>query len=342
MTRVLFSVDETKEMIRRGYHMLLAGDEVVLRQLPRGHWIAGTTPYFMGDEGGVISKDKILITGIPGYCLNTKIHVFDPDSISTVYHAIPENGFGFIMIPAFSDIHMAFALKAPNFPDFATKPLLGWISGILLDELGKNQPKVINGETGEVFSDKALLMAVQLPANKVADINILNIFKQGSGDTITFSENGFKTKEASINGVVQNFANYVLEKNIDTKLPLVADYSGAGINISIQAVDAENQEVSFYAPVFKDIPYKFAKPVENYFKDFMSEVFVGDFDEFYSTTDVNKKFVLFSCNCILNFLYSNLEGLKTGEMTGPITFGEVAYQLLNQTLVYLTIYDVVT
>jgi hypothetical protein len=26
-------------------------------------------------------------------------------------------------------------------------------------------------------------------------------------------------------------------------------------------------------------------------------------------------------------------------MTGPMTFGEIAYQLLNQTLVYLTVED---
>ncbi|MGV8838548.1 DUF6976 family protein [Cellvibrio sp.] len=32
-----------------------------------------------------------------------------------------------------------------------------------------------------------------------------------------------------------------------------------------------------------------------------------------------------------------MEGKKTRDLTGPITFGEVAYQLLNQTLVYLSI-----
>ena len=32
-----------------------------------------------------------------------------------------------------------------------------------------------------------------------------------------------------------------------------------------------------------------------------------------------------------------LEGKKTGAFTGPITFGEIAYQLLNQTLVYLEV-----
>jgi hypothetical protein len=48
----------------------------------------------------------------------------------------------------------------------------------------------------------------------------------------------------------------------------------------------------------------------------------------------------FSCNCILNYLYADLEGKKTGSITGPITFGEIAYQLLNQTLTYLEILEV--
>jgi hypothetical protein len=32
-----------------------------------------------------------------------------------------------------------------------------------------------------------------------------------------------------------------------------------------------------------------------------------------------------------------LQGRQTARLTGPITFGEVAYQLLNQTAVYLTL-----
>lgn len=340
MDRVLFSIDEVKEMIRRGYHLLLAGDEVALRQLPRGHWIAGSTPYFMGDAGGQVSKEKILVTGIPGYAISTTIRTYDSNTISRLYQDIPDNGFGFIIIPAFTDIHMTFSLKAPSFPDFATKPLLGWVSGLLLDELGQNTPKVFNGESGEVISDRAIMMSVQLPANKAADINILNIFKQGAGDTITFAVDGFDVSEAFINGNPENFATYVLENKIDTKLPLVADYSGAAVNISIKAVDADNKAVSFYAPVFKDVRYRFAEPVDNYFREFMSQVLEDDYSEYATTNETNRKFVLFSCNCILNYLYSNLEGMRTGEMTGPITFGEVAYQLLNQTLVYLTIYDI--
>ncbi|HXZ96426.1 MAG TPA: hypothetical protein VEG37_05180 [Burkholderiales bacterium] len=47
----------------------------------------------------------------------------------------------------------------------------------------------------------------------------------------------------------------------------------------------------------------------------------------------------FARNCALNFLYGKLEGAQAG-LPGPCTFGEIAYQLLNQTMVYLVVVDV--
>lgn len=47
----------------------------------------------------------------------------------------------------------------------------------------------------------------------------------------------------------------------------------------------------------------------------------------------------FSCNCILNYVYAGLEGKRTGTILGPITFGEIAHQFLNQTIVRLYIRD---
>lgn len=38
----------------------------------------------------------------------------------------------------------------------------------------------------------------------------------------------------------------------------------------------------------------------------------------------------------IDFVYIEAEGM-TAHMQGPITFGEIAYMLLNQTLVYLTL-----
>ena len=44
-----------------------------------------------------------------------------------------------------------------------------------------------------------------------------------------------------------------------------------------------------------------------------------------------------SFNCILNYLNASLEGRTTTGFVGPVTFGEIAYILLNQTLVRLDI-----
>jgi len=96
------------------------------------------------------------------------------------------------------------------------------------------------------------------------------------------------------------------------------------INVSI--LDVVEGKVRLYAPVFADMVYRFAYPVGNYIESFEK-----------SLSGSAAQNISFSCNCILNYLYSELEGKKTRDLTGPITFGEVAYQLLNQTLVYLTI-----
>ena len=84
----------------------------------------------------------------------------------------------------------------------------------------------------------------------------------------------------------------------------------------------------FYAPVFAGVRYHHARPVEDYVDAFVSAL----------PTGLTERIAL-SCNCVLNFVNSSLEGRTTGDIVGPITFGEIAYQLLNQTMVYLTVSD---
>jgi hypothetical protein len=178
------------------------------------------------------------------------------------------------------------------------------------------------------LEDSAVVMHVTLPPTQVAEIGYLNIFEQGQGDTITFPKDGFYARDAYINGVKTNFAQYVTQKHLDTRLPLVADYFGSMVNVSFQSVDIAKQEVRFYAPVFAGVSYKHAKPIKDYFQQFTAKL----------PSHLNEH-LIFSCNCILNYLYSDLEGKRTGNITGPTTFGEVVYQLLNQTMAYLTITD---
>jgi hypothetical protein len=326
---MLLSKQEVTDLINENIPLALAGDEEILKDLPKGQWIGGTIPYFMTLNGGTSTRDKIFVNSFPNYIENVQIVNYDPETIANVYANAPANGFSLIIIPATSDIHLDFALHAPMFDAFATRPLIGWISGVHLDNLETAKAKVFNGKTGEVFDNKAVVMNITLPQNKFADIGIVNIFSQGEGDTIEFLEDGFVQSNVLINDQKRNFAEYIKEKNLDTRLPLVADYLGVMINVSFQRVDEKENEVHFYAPVFKGQKYIQAKSVGDYVKAFTKQI----------PKEAEK--IIFSCNCILNYLYSELEGKKTGTIVGPITFGEVAYQLVNQTLAYLSIQDVV-
>ncbi len=329
MSGCMHEVNAVKEKIDQGQTLLLAGDESLLGQLPAGNWIGGSIPYFMTNQGGLSARDRIYVTELPGSVSHTSIQVYTRETIAGVCADAAKNSFSLIIIPASSPTHFEFALHAPSYHHFAVRPLVGWISGVHLDDLGKITPKAFCGSTRTALEDGAVVMHVTLPPTQAATVGILNIFEQSHGDTILFPKDGFSARDVLINGVEANLADYIAARHLDTRLPLVADYYGAMVNVSFLSVDRAKREVQFYAPVFAGLPYKHAKPIENYVQEFTSRM------------PRLSQPIVFSCNCILNYLYSELEGKRTEGITGPITFGEVAYQLLNQTMVYLTIDDVV-
>lgn len=321
----LVSIAEAATRIGQGKYLSIAGDEAALAKLPRGNWIGGTIPYFMAASGGCMARDRVFVTEIPVFGEKPRMRLCDVDALPMICHNAPDNGFTLLIVPAFSEVHERFARDAPNYEEMYMKPLAGWIAGVHLDDLGKRTPKVVLGETGEMSDHKAAVLDVPLPADKTAHIDIVNLFAQGNGDAITFTEGGFSAEKCLVNGKPTVFADYLIANKIDTRLPLVADYCGAMINVSFKAVSAEEKRVDFYAPVFPGQTYKVAAPVADYVAAFQAALPSGLHG------------MVFSCNCILNYLYSELEGKKTADVTGPVTFGEIAYQLLNQTLVYLAV-----
>jgi hypothetical protein len=314
--------------IKSGRTFFLAGDESLLRRLPKGNWIGGTIPYFMDAKGGVTSKKDIFATEAPVMASGFKIAWYGEKELQRLVPDAPDNGFSLVIIPATSPAHISFARNAPDYEGIFLKPIIGWIAGVHLDDLGKISPKVINGATGEFSETKAIAMHVALPSNKQATIGIINLFRQGKGEVISFDQEGFSVEHCLVGGKRLNFAEYLLSRKIDTRLPLVANYCGTMVNVSFQSIDETKKSVALYAPVFKNVEYRIAEPIQDYIRGFSASIHAGS---------VNPAF---SCNCILNYLYANLEGKKTGSITGPITFGEIAYQLLNQTLVYLDIADI--
>jgi hypothetical protein len=282
----------------------------------------------MSHDGGQTTKDQIFVHELnPAFAERISIKFYNTSTMHNITKEAPENGFSILLLPALTDIHLQYAQNAPDYEDMFIKPVIGWVAGVHLDDLNTAKPRVFNGGTGENSTDTAVVMHVTLKPGKSANIGIINTQEQGDGDIFTFQQTGFSTNKVLVNGVEQDFADYIVKNEIDIKQPLVADYYGAMINVSFQAVDKDNNVVSFYAPVFSGVEYKLAKPVHDYVHDFIDALPKLD------------QAVTFSCNCVLNYLYSELEGKKTPPMFGPMTFGEIAYQLLNQTMVYLVIED---
>ncbi|MEI4473037.1 DUF6976 family protein [Frigidibacter sp. MR17.24] len=327
MRNEMLSPAEAAARILDGAVMVIAGDEALLRQLPRGNWIGGTSVYFVTEGGGCVDRDRLFCT-VFDTAVGAEVRHLDVENLSRIAEGYRPNGVTFIMIPAFSLAHSEFAVAGSGFPGLFNQPLVGWVTGVHLDEIGKRSPLVINGATGKAEDEGAVLLHVQLPEGQRANLDILNIFSQGdvAQDTLVFDGDGFSTKLVTVNGVQRPFADYIAETGLDPRLPLVANYAGALINVSIQSVDEQTGEVRFYAPVVKGVEYRQARPVGNYVEAFASGAGGAGEGEF-------------SCNCILNYLYGGLEGQSTGGYTGPVTFGEIAYILLNQTMVHLDIED---
>ena len=326
----LYSVADASKLIDRGRILLVAGDEALLRQLPKGTWIGGTSTNFMAPVGGLTERSKVFVSDISDQVKRAEVRSYTVDELSHISADYPDNGFTVLNVPAFSEVHSTFAKKVSTYDGVFNAPLYGWISGVDVSEIGKRSPKTFAGN-GTPLDDRASALHVTLPPGRAAKIDIVNLFAQGEGAEIEFAIDGFESKgDCLIGGKPGNLASFVAANKIDVKLPLVANYQGAMINVSLREVDPAAGTATFYAPVFKGVAYKFAAPIADYVEGFTRQL---------ATIKTNS--IALSCNCVLNYLYAELEGKKTGSITGPITFGEIAYILLNQTLVYLSIDTVV-
>ena len=320
----ILTFEETNKMIQEGRLLHISGSEQLLRRLPRGNWIGGSTEFFISDEGGLVSGELLFVTEFP--FTEYKFISYDEKSIKNIANDAYEYGFSLLVMPCDCPIHQEYAEHASTYENLFMRNIVGWVTCIGADPTKKN-PLVVNGQLLESYSDKAVVLHIEVPEQKSIEVNTVNIFDQDvNSPAIEFISEGFTVENCLIDGEERNLAEYVLENKIDTQLPLVGDYSGHGINISFNSV--ENGVVKFFAPVFKGITYRIAKNIEDYEAAFQDKI-----------NKLSTKSVAFSCNCILNFRYGRFEGKKTEGFTGPVTFGEIAYQLLNQTLVYVTIQE---
>jgi len=319
----LITLQAAIDLIKQGKALSLAGNESTLDQLPAGNWIAGTIPYFMVAEGGTVVQDDRLFATELSHLGTVTLASYGPDELAGISGHAPDNGFAVTIIPAASESHRRFAAEAATYKDAFLKPAVGWIAGVHLDDLGKASPKVYDGRTATKHTDRAVVAYVALPADKLVQVDILNLFEPDANDTLRFKDTSFRVRECEVNGETVNFAEYVTKRGLQHgSLPLVGDFAGAHVNASLQKVRAEDGVVDLYAPVFPGVDYHFAKPVPDYAAAFRQRL-----------SEQDTSGTVISCNCILNFVFGELEGKAIGGVQGPVTFGEIAYQLVNQTMV---------
>ena len=322
----LVSLTEAAELIRSGATLSVAGAEPLLDQLPPGNWIGGTSSYFSAQAGGVKSSSQLFVTPLPAEAGATFAY-YDANDLPAIMRDAPDNGFSFAIIPAGGLALQRFAEESRFWPDILLKPVVGWIAGIDLELLGQSTPKIYDGRTGAKHADGMVVAHVTLPSDRLASIETVNIFERDPRNVIRFPSTGFTADACTINGNPGRLADCLkLHGNADGALPLIGDFAGASINVSVQSIDPASGTVTFYAPVFPDVEYYLASPIADYQARFIEEL----------ETRAGKHAV-FSCNCILNHLYGKLEGKSIGTLHGPVTFGEIAYLLHNQTMVILTI-----
>ncbi len=330
MERKLYTIQEVTDLINNNHNLILTADEKTLDQLPKGNWIGGTIPYFMDKEGGTKSKNKIFVDDFTDVATNSKITTYNKDNIKNIATDGFENGFTMLIIPAGSETHVNFSLDSFHFNDIFKNPIVGYISGFDLDEIATAKAYAYTGNNNLKTNDLATAFHFELPVTKIASVDIINIFTENEKTPkITFPKKGFVQKNCFVDGKEVNFAEYLKQNDINIQLPIIENQNGALINRSIMRIIEETNETEFYAPIFDNVEYSLSEHIDNYTGKFNTSI-----AEIETTENIK-----YSCNCILNYLYGELEGKKIA-LTGATTFGEIAYQLLNQTQIYLKIENI--
>ena len=333
MIQGLFSVEEVIAMIEKGDTLLLAGDSPLLSTLPKGKWIAGVTNQFI-EKGKALmsSREKIFVHNMTNIAVDVKFEVYDASTMHRIYDDAFDNGFSVLIIPFHSDAKNEYALNCVDYSNFANRPVCGWASATpFFTGDSRDVSIVFSGESGLSYDEAGVVMHIALPPEKYAELHTFNPYIPVKGDVIQFEENGALFENVLVNGVRQNFRQYMIDQKIDrspkTLNVLVGDYAGILINTVIfpELENADEKTVTLGNPVFKEISYSFAQL---------------NAEESYKNMQQIDNEIVFSFSCVANYEFPDDFVKYLTHTDGPFVFGEFAYFLLNNTTVYVTVGNV--
>lgn len=323
---MLCKIEDAAKMIEEGRSLMISGNAETIGELPRGNWIGGTTPYLMTENGGIESGGTLLVKEMPTLARLVSIQRYGVGGLHYLPHDTPANGFTIVIIPSSSLVHQTYAKAIPTYNEIGDKAIAGWVSGSLTDNFS-GRPKVFYGPVVHAIEDEIVAMHMSLPDSAHASIDVINLYEPDEGDEIKFITEGFTVTHAMVNGRLVLFAEYLKKNWKDTSIPLVGDFKCARLNVNINKYDIESGCVVLYAPVFKNVVYRFAKPVKD-FQARLSNAIVTD----------NSRSI-FECICIKNYEKLSMGKQSLGHFEGPVSYGEIAHYLTNQSVVRVLLED---
>lgn len=333
MNNKLFTKDEVIDLINAGHVMLLSGSDNALKGLPKGKWIAGTTPYFM-DGTGKVDETNIFVDDFTDIAKNAKVEVFDTTNIKDIAKHGYNNGFIVMSIPIDTEIYFEFSNKSLEYENIYNNPLVGFVACCNFNDygnFGSLKTFVGAGNYGQLFHNKAVALYVELPENITARAEIINLDTiDYSTPKVVFPKTSFFQSDCTIDGKPGNIADY-LENYVKPRMggkgytQMITSQNGALINRDPKVVDVEKGTASFFSPAYEGDEYYLVKPGNDYFTMFNDALKAkGDAE-------------IAACfSCISYFFGGSFEG-KSIIKNGCYAFGEIAYQLLNKTIVTLEI-----
>jgi len=300
------TIEKVKELLLQPHPLMIAGTKKTLEQLPAGNWIGGTIPFLVDQSGKRLPEDQLEITRIAGSVSKAIIKVYDLDNIHQIRHEGFKNGFSMMIVPAESRIHHSFAMNSSVYPAADKNILLGWVAGYQEDQ--ENQAYVIFGPKKKFLTDQAVSIHYKLREGFIPKVEKQNCFVPSDGPDLKFPQSGFSTDKIEVQGKSMKIKDFLKQYDIDYRFPLIR-LEERESNVSLKKL--EGDRLHFYAPIFKNQRYRWSRLASE-----KKEPTITD--------------PVFSCNCILNHIENSVT-LCDHRIPGPVTFGEISENLLNQT-----------
>ncbi|MCL2072620.1 MAG: hypothetical protein FWH18_01765 [Marinilabiliaceae bacterium] len=336
MIQGLFSVAEVNAMIEKGDTLLLAGDAKLLSQLKKGKWIGGSTSRFI--ESGkkpILERTRIFVHNISDFAVETKLMIYDESNIANIYDDAFDNGFSVLIVAPFSPVINEYTDKCSNYSNFSCRAVCGWgVVASIYSEYEKNDESIVFcGQNATSYTNEGVVMHIGLAPDKFAEIHAFSPYKPDEdGDIITFDENKQQVEYAFINGIKQNFRQYLIDNKIDrthdasilSRKCLAGNHGGIFMNVGIMSETEKDAKkfVSFTSSVYKGINYGLAN-MENFDHEILTKKIHGE--------------IVFSLTCVNYFANPDIFEKFLTKMNGPFTYGELAYFPMSNATVYVSI-----